>query len=168
MKLTIRATISIALLAGLISVRAQETGQSVGDSGISVDADTANAQDDSAAVEATLEEARKVIAYYFHSTRRCRSCRKIESYSAEIIRAAFEDELDRGLLEWRLVNTDESENKHFIKDYELYTKSLVLSDVVGGKQVRWKNLDKIWVLLNDKESFQKYVKDEVRAFIVEN
>jgi hypothetical protein len=168
MKMTMRVTVSAVLLISAISVRAQETGQPAGESGMSVDADTANAQNDSAAVEATSEEARKIIAYYFHSTRRCASCRKIESYSAEIIRAAFEGELDQGLLEWRLVNTDESENKHFIKDYELYTKSLVLSDIVNGEQIRWKNLDKIWVLLKDKESFQEYIRDEVRAFLEEN
>lgn len=167
MKSALRVIISALLLVSAFSLGAQEAKQPEGGGDVSVDADTANVKNDSA-VEEPASETRKVIAYYFHSTRRCSSCRKIESYSSEIIRDAFDAELNNGLLEWRLVNTDESENKHFIKDYELYTKSLVLSEHVDGEQVRWRNLDKIWMLLKDKESFQKYVKDEVQAFLEEN
>jgi hypothetical protein len=66
---------------------------------------------------------------------------------------------------FRSVNVDDPENAHFVKDYGLYTKSVVVSEVKGGKEVRWKNLDQVWHLLGDPEAFQGYVEREVRAFL---
>jgi hypothetical protein len=106
----------------------------------------------------------KVIAYYFHSTRRCVSCKKIEKYSRDAIEKGFEKEIKSGKVEFRQVNTDEKENQHYMKDYQLYTKSLVLSYVENGKETKWKNLDKVWTLLRKKETFVEYVQDELRVF----
>lgn len=111
--------------------------------------------------------AHKIIAYYFHTTRRCPSCKKIEAYSDEAIRTGYDDQLKKGQLEWRVVNTDEPGNEHYVDDYQLYTKSLVLSHVEGGKQTKWKNLDKVWELLGDKDGFMKYVQDEIKAISAE-
>jgi len=108
-----------------------------------------------------------VIAYYFHGNRRCVSCKKIESYSQDAVETGFADELKSGALQWQVVNIDEDEYKHYIKDYQLYTKSVVLSKIQDGKEVAWKNLDKVWTLLGDKEDFMKYVRDELHAFLNE-
>ena len=62
------------------------------------------------------------------------------------------------------VNFDESANGHFVKDYGLHSQAVVLSARTGGKQVRWKNLDRIWKLVGDKGAFQAYITDEVRTF----
>ena len=63
------------------------------------------------------------------------------------------------------VNVEVKGNEHFVKDYELYTKSVVLSETKNGKEVRWKNLDKVWTLLGDEAAFKKYVRDEVSAYL---
>jgi hypothetical protein len=31
--------------------------------------------------------------------------------------------------------------------------------------VRWKRLDKVWDLIGDQQAFEKYVRDEVRAYL---
>jgi hypothetical protein len=36
-----------------------------------------------------------------------------------------------------------------------------------GEQVGWKNLQKIWELVGDKESFVKYVQSEVAEYLGE-
>ena len=113
----------------------------------------------------TVAAAGQVIAYYFHTTARCASCRQIEAYSHAAIEAAFPKELADGRLVWRMVNVDEEGNEHFMEDYELFTKSLVLVEQVQGKQVRWKNLPKIWELLQQKERFFAYVQGEVRSYL---
>ena len=66
---------------------------------------------------------------------------------------------------WRTLNVDEPENNHFVKDYGLYTKSVVVSEVQDGREVRWKNLDQVWKLLGDPAAFQGYVEREVQAFL---
>jgi hypothetical protein len=109
----------------------------------------------------------RVIAYYFHTNQRCSNCRKIEAYSHEAIEKAFAKELKDGRLVWRLVNIQEKDNEHFVKDYELYTKSLVLVDEAKGRQVRWKNLTRVWEFLGDRGGFLKYVQDEVRGYLTD-
>lgn len=110
----------------------------------------------------------KVIVYYLHNSFRCPSCHKIENYTKEAVNANFANQLKAGTLEFKVINFDEKPNKHFVEDYQLYTKSVVLSRVKDGKQVEWKNLDKIWTLLGDKAKFQQYIKTETANFLKGN
>ena len=64
-----------------------------------------------------------------------------------------------------MVNVDEVENTHFVNDYQLYTRSLVIAKMVDGKQTEWKNLKKIWELVGDKTAFMSYVQNEIRTYI---
>jgi|GEM_PF-603039 len=109
----------------------------------------------------------KVIAYYFHGKFRCPSCKKIEAYAREAIegQGGFADLIKSGDLEWRVVNVEEPGNEHFIKDFQLYTKSLIIVDIRDGEQKQWKNLAKVWELLYDKEAFVNYVRDEIKAYL---
>jgi hypothetical protein len=113
----------------------------------------------------TTELVHKTIVYYFHGTRRCSNCIKIENYTKEAIDSAYADLLESGRMEFRIVNTDEEENRHFMEDYQLYTKSVVLVNQVNGEQVRWKNLPEIWQLLGKKDEFIKYVRKETKFFL---
>jgi hypothetical protein len=106
-----------------------------------------------------------VIAYYFHGTQRCATCRKLEAYSLESIQAGFPGQLRDGTLEWRVVNIDEPGNKHFVEDYKLYTRSLVIVKLQEGKQTEWKNLEKIWDLVDDKQGFATYVQQEIKTYL---
>lgn len=108
---------------------------------------------------------RRVIAYYFHTTSRCASCRAIEAYSREAIESAFAEQIKEGRLVWMPVNIEVEGNEHFAEDYKLYTKSLVLVSEVRGKPAQWKNLEKVWQLLQDKPKFLRYVQDETRAYL---
>lgn len=103
--------------------------------------------------------------YYFHGNRRCASCIKIENYTHAAVDENFAEQVKDSSLVWKLVNTDEEENKHFLADYQLYTKSVVLSKVVDGKEAAWKHLDKVWDLLDDEAEFKKYITAEIEAFI---
>ncbi len=109
--------------------------------------------------------APRVTAYYFHTTQRCASCKKLEAWSHEAIESAFAGPLKEGRLAWKVVNVEAKGNEHYVEDYGLYTKSLVLVDESSGKAARWKNLEKIWPLLQDKKAFYKYVQDETRAML---
>ena len=108
------------------------------------------------------------VAYYFHGKLRCKTCRTLEALSQEAITKGFADELESGRLEWRAINTDEPENVHFVKDFELVTKALVLVEYRDGKVTRHQDLKLIWQLVGDKEGFLKYVRDSTREFIEED
>ncbi|MBC2714805.1 MAG: hypothetical protein HF978_05780 [Desulfobacteraceae bacterium] len=108
-----------------------------------------------------------IVATYFHTTARCSTCHKIEELSSQAVNLNFENELKSGKVVWRAINVDEPENKHYNKDYQLYTKSLIISEVKDGKEIQWKNLEKIWTYVRDEEKFDAYVKDEIKDWIEE-
>ena len=112
-------------------------------------------------------EDTKIIVYYFLTSFRCASCHKIEKYTKEVLERNFKDELESGILVFKPANIDEKENKHFIEDYELYTKAVVLSIQKGGREVKYKNLTKIWEYLGDKDKFYDYIKSETSQFLEE-
>jgi hypothetical protein len=104
-------------------------------------------------------------AYYFHGTKRCATCIKLESYSHEALQSGFEKELSDSLLVWRTVNWDDEANAHFVDDYQLFTKAVILSRVRRGEEVAWKNLDSIWQLVGDKDRLVGYIQRETRSFL---
>jgi hypothetical protein len=111
--------------------------------------------------------ASRIIAYYFHVTVRCTTCRTIEAYSREAILNHFKSDIDRGRIEWRVVNVQLPENKHFVKDYQLFTKSVVLVHIANGKEQTYKILNDVWELVGDKARFQAYVDKEVRGYLAQ-
>ncbi|MCX5700627.1 MAG: nitrophenyl compound nitroreductase subunit ArsF family protein [Candidatus Omnitrophica bacterium] len=111
--------------------------------------------------------ADKVYAYYFHGSMRCPTCYKLEQYSREAIETNFKDALASGKLEFKVVNVEDRGNEHYGKDYQLYTKSLILSLVENGKEIKWKNMDKIWEYVGNKQRFIDYIKSEVANFLKE-
>lgn len=117
------------------------------------------------AVFAADSGSAKVMAYYFHGSFRCYTCNMMERYSQEAIEANFKDALASGKLEFKAVNVEDRGNEHFVDDYKLYTKSLIISLVKDGKEVKSKNLDKIWELARNKQKFIEYVTAEVNALM---
>jgi hypothetical protein len=117
-----------------------------------------------AAIAATATPATSpgVLVYYFHATTRCTTCKTIEAYAHETVADAFAVDLEARRLEWRTVNVEEPANQHFIRDFQLYTRSVVVVDAKNPK--RFKVLDRVWQLVRDKAAFQKYVEQEIRAF----
>ena len=107
----------------------------------------------------------QVVAYYFHVTARCTTCRAIESYSREIIEHKFGTDIANGRLQFKLVNVQLDENRHFLKDYQLFTKSLVLVRFDKGRQAEYKVLNEAWELVGDKPVMQAYVEREVRNYL---
>jgi len=91
----------------------------------------------------------------------------MEKYSREAIETNFKDAIASGKLEFKAINVEDHGNEHFVNEYQLYTKSLILSLVKDGKEVRHKNLDKIWQIVRNKQKFITYVTDEVNAFLEE-
>lgn len=109
----------------------------------------------------------KIIAYYFYGNARCPTCHKMEQYTKETIEDNFKDELTNGLLVVKAVNVEKKENEHFVNDYQLYTKALIISRVENGKEIQHKNLTKIWEYVRDKKKFSNYVTTEINDYLKE-
>ena len=103
--------------------------------------------------------------FYFHGNVRCPSCKKIESYTKETVTSRYKLETDSGLIEFSKINIDKPENEKFIEQYQLTTKQVIVSEFENGKEKRWKNLDRVWELLGDKEDFQSYQEMEIATWL---
>lgn len=117
------------------------------------------------ASRAKLPENR-VVVYYFHGNARCTTCRKIESYAREAVESEFQNALETGRLEWRTVNVDQPANNHYVQDFELSTRSVVLELIKEGRRTKWTNLDRVWELVRrEKEDYLRYVRFETEKFL---
>lgn len=109
-----------------------------------------------------------VIAFYFHPTFRCPECLDIEALSREAIESGFDRAIENGDLIWIVLNMEEPGAEEFVEEFKLDTSTLVIADMHGGQQTRWKKLEKVWELLNDRDGFVKYVQEEVAAYLGNN
>jgi hypothetical protein len=116
-------------------------------------------------VDAAPKADTKYIVYYFRTTGRCHSCIQMEKMTKETVENDFAKEVKNGLIEFRSVDVEIPQNKHYIKDYGLYTKSVIISEVKNGKEVRWKNLDQIWKKLRNEYEFRLYITQETQKFM---
>ena len=111
------------------------------------------------------QESNQIVVYYLHMDRRCMTCEKLEAYSREAITNGFTQQLKDSTIVWQVENFEKEGNEHFAKDYQLFSQSLILSRLRDGKEKEWKNLDKIWQLVGNKEEFITYVQTEVEKFM---
>ncbi len=132
----------------------------------SVPGEEADTSVETAESSAESAPASQVVVYYFHGAKRCATCMKIEAYTREEVESTFADLLRDRTVELRIVNVDEAENEHFVQDYELSTRSVVVSLRENGEEKDWKVLEEVWQLVDAKPEFQRYIRTEVENLLM--
>ena len=110
---------------------------------------------------ATVVKGDKTIVYFFHGNKRCKTCNNMERYTRLALDENFAAELQDGSVELQLVNLDASGNGHYVDDYNMDVRVVVLSKIVGGKETKWRKLERVWELAKDEEAFKAYVSAEL-------
>ncbi len=100
--------------------------------------------------------ATSVDVNYYWSNPRCVTCNKMENYTLNAVKKMNDKEV-------QFYMVDASKNKADVKEYGLYTKSVVLTKNVNGKK-EWKNLDKIWQHVRNEKAYENYIISEVKKF----
>ena len=113
-------------------------------------------------VKAEVKKADKVVVYYFYAKPRCVSCQKIEKYTKETVSS-----LNNSKVVYQGINLDDKANDHYKKDYALFSKAVVLSKIVNGKQTEWKTLNPIWTKLGNEKDFKGYVTEQINTYLGE-
>lgn len=103
--------------------------------------------------------ADKVVVYYFYANPRCMTCKNIEKYTGETVKS-----LKRQDLTYQAVDLDNPKNYIYWKKYNLYTKSVVLSKVRNGKEIKYKNLNQIFIKAHNEKAFKSYIANEIKNF----
>lgn len=110
----------------------------------------------SSSIAATTDQ---IIVYYFYGKPRCITCKKIDDYTSDVVKS-----LNSKDIVYKTLDMDATENKAFKTKYKIFTKSVVLSKVKNNKEVKFKNLDKIFFKINNEEDFKEYLKTEIARF----
>ncbi len=107
----------------------------------------------------------KLVVYYLHTNYRCATCSKFESLTKDVLERDFKGVVDKGKVEFKMINIEDESNKHYVDEYKIVTKTLILSLEEKELELQWKNLDKIWTLVDDDEKFKNYVREEINIFL---
>lgn len=110
------------------------------------------------------EAPQKILVYYFYGSKRCTTCKTIEAYAKEVVETRFAEALQDGSIAWQAINVEETENTHYVQDFELVGRAVVVVEQVNGKTSRWQNLEEIWTLVSEKRDFFEYIENAIRAY----
>jgi hypothetical protein len=107
----------------------------------------------------------ELLVYYMDMGKDCTTCLNLESYTREALDTYFAADLASGRIQWRTADLDDPANAHFVDEFGLYTKSVVLVRFKSGAQTRFDSLSRIWELVYDKDAYIAYIRDEVSGFL---
>jgi hypothetical protein len=148
----------VAVSAGTIAVKEWST-QTATPASVSVNAPVPAAVSSTPATSEKASQA-KVVAYYFHGNMRCRTCKAIEALTREAIETGFADDIKNGRVALEVVNIEEAGNEHYVQDYQMTLRSVVLVRYEGSKQGDWKRLDEVWKLVGNRDEFIRLVREQ--------
>jgi hypothetical protein len=109
----------------------------------------------------------KIVMYYFRGTSRSPVCRHLEKVCREAVEDDFRDELASGKLDFRVVTLGNDGQGYYDNYYRVSSRMVILSLVENGRELRWKNLEKIGEYINDKEGLAGYLKEEFTSLLAE-
>lgn len=98
-----------------------------------------------------------ITVYYFHGTQRCATCNTIERLTQETVNQAFARELAEGRMAFLSVNVDDKANEHYITDFALTTRTVVIA-----QKGRNEHLDEVWTLTGNPEQFKAYIEANIK------
>lgn len=109
-----------------------------------------------------------LVVYYFHSNVRCATCRALESQTREAVNAGFASQLDSSEMVWKKLNYEEPAGADLAKQFEIQVPVVVLARMKDGQLGDWKRLDKVWALVDEKETFADYIDTEIRQMLAQS
>jgi hypothetical protein len=107
----------------------------------------------------------KVVAYYFHGDRRCKTCLGIQSAIQQTIKERFADETASGALVFQEVNIDQDANKRFVQEFQLSFSTLIVATKAGDKTVKWENCEKVWEYAHNQPALMEYTEGQIRQYL---
>ena len=90
-----------------------------------------------------------MVVYYCHGNQRCFTCNKIEELTKQAIEAKYAKELVDGSVVFKSVNVEEPANEHFVKEFQLTTRSVVMQKD-GKFEMQKQKLVEVWLVRIEK------------------
>jgi small redox-active disulfide protein 2 len=84
------------------------------------------------------------IVYYFYGNHRCATCNRMEALTVKALK-------DKDVT-YKAVNIDEPVNEHYVKDFQLDARVVVIQ-----KNGAYKKMEKVWDLVEDEQAYIAYI-----------
>ncbi|MFI3290902.1 MAG: nitrophenyl compound nitroreductase subunit ArsF family protein [Opitutales bacterium] len=101
-----------------------------------------------------------LVVYYFHGNKRCFSCNNIESFTKKTLEEKFKAKLEDSSIIFKSINIEEPQNEHFIKDFALPSRCVVLQ-----KGDKFERLEKVWEYAKNEEAMLPYIENSINNFL---
>ncbi len=75
--------------------------------------------------------------------------------------------MEAGILSFKAIDVQEPGNRHFVKDFGLYGRSVAVAGYRDGKVTRYKLLPEAWLYAKDPQKLEEYILHEISAFMKE-
>lgn len=107
----------------------------------------------------------QLVVYYFHRTKRCDTCQRLEEYTKQVLDNWFADQQQSRQIVWHRANIESPDNSHFREQYELTANAVVLSKTEAGQEVEYENLDQIWNKVGNQSEFFQYIRQNIESLL---
>lgn len=92
-------------------------------------------------------------------------CLNMERNINTLIERNYAEYLDKGRIQFKLVNMNSEENQPFVKQFDLYTASVVLLRFEDGKEKEVIVMRDIWEFHADQDRFMQEVNRELKKLL---
>lgn len=108
----------------------------------------------------------KLKIYYFHITDRCNTCHSIEINFKKVLFENYKKEIEAGIIDVYVLNSDLPKNKELVKKYDAYGSTTVLTTYEDGNENLTEDLS-TWAFqkVYKPEIFAKELKEKINSFI---
>lgn len=108
-------------------------------------------------IELRKKESKEIVAYYFHATRRCATCKAVEKVTTETLSENFKD-----VVVFKSINREEKENKALVRKYKVSGQTLIITK---GSKVINLTTDAFMNARTNPEKFEKKLKETIESLM---
>jgi len=106
-----------------------------------------------------------VKVFYFHGPIRCHTCLQIENEIKMTLNQKFDKEMKNKKIVFECIDYVSDTTNNYEKQYNLENQALIIAKFENNKQVKWKNLDKIWKFTGNFDKMSRYISNEINDYL---
>ena len=106
---------------------------------------------------------KKIEVIDFYGTHRCTTCINIEANTKYTLDVAFKEEIEKGIIEFKLVNFDDEKNEKIVLEYLAYGTSLFLNVIKDGKEEHIDITEFAFKWGNEKIEYSMMLEEKIKA-----
>lgn len=109
----------------------------------------------------------KLEIIHFHGTSQCYSCITVGNYAEETVNTYFKEELENGIIEFKHINGELSQNKELVFKYGATGSSLWFGTYYDNDFKAEQNIN-VWYKINNKNDYLTYLKGVIEQKLAGN